>query len=102
MIMTFFLGHMTAFPVNLPGQPQGRKIGQTVRVSSRSQLTSIMNHTVPAILTTAVNPYEYLKLRGHNATGLNILPYLMANEIGQNGKQKPKFYRIHESGLPPF
>ncbi len=86
MILTALLCHVAAFPVILPGPVLNSNIGQKVRVSSRAELNSVMNHTVPSILTAGVNPYEYLRLRGHNVTGLDILPYLMSNEISQNGK----------------
>ncbi len=86
MLITTLIQHLTAFPVNLPGQAQNSNVGQKVRVSGRAELNSVMNHTVPSILTAGVNPYEYLRLNGHNVTGMSILPYLMSNEIGKHGK----------------
>ena len=55
--------------------------GKFLLVNSEAEIEEYVNRTFPEMLRSSVNPDNYLREKGHNATGMAILPYLQSHKI---------------------
>ena len=60
-------------------QDLANKVTQILKYGTASEVDQEINSTFPEILRSKVSPYEYLRLRGLNVSGLDIIPFLFRN-----------------------
>eukprot|EP00794_Sanderia_malayensis_P008151 gene8152-9023_t len=87
--------------VNLfaPQNNSSNAVGRKVYVTSMDELKNVMNHTVPEVLISNVDPYEYLRQKGHpNLSGVDILPFVMPN--GHRARRNSASYSASGESCP--
>ena len=76
---------MACFPIILRGIPRTNG-PRLIEVSNTAEIEREINRTFPKLLSSNLDPYEYLRQQGHgNVTGLDILPYLFLDQIPGKG-----------------
>ncbi|XP_065070266.1 uncharacterized protein LOC135695196 [Rhopilema esculentum] len=79
VVVCGFLSILTERNGALPMQDSANKVAKILKYGTASEVDQEINSTFPEILRSKVSPYEYLRLRGLNVSGLDIISFLFRN-----------------------